>query len=155
MSFGHEYMWCDDFEAGNCRTGDGLYIDENGDAYIEHDEDRYEFDDDEDAFVNSKDPLLRHRHASLYEAHPGQTIAVMCAILDSERVQRNSALTGRTEDPDADAEDDAAIEYISLHEHLSSGARTTAPGIEKRPLQPFEQWVDDVLSGKKTYDDPL
>ena len=157
----HEYMWCEEIDSGYDTSGSkNVCVSEDGDIYVENCDDGVEFDDEDDAFINSKDPLLRHRRSLLYDIRPGQTIAVMCAMLDDEKAQREASLDKSKQIPNildnSDLEDeDIAIEYISLQEHMSSETHAAAPGIVKCPLKPFEQWVDDVLSGKKSYDDPL
>lgn len=45
-------------------------------------------------------------------------------------------------------------EYISLAE-ARGPAQTAGKYVYKRPLRPFEQFVQDVMSGKKSIKDPL
>jgi hypothetical protein len=131
-----------------------VYEDEDGDTYVRYDGETYEYDDEEDEFVNANDPLRKHRGNSLMDPPSGQTIALIGSMLDAEKVQREA---NKITSDDDEGADDVAIEYISLHEHLSDG-KTKPAVIGGSPVlspRPFEQWVDDVLSGKKTYDDPL
>ena len=122
----------------------GVYVDDaTGDVYVNSEDDTDKYEDEDDEFLNSNDPLRKHRRPSLYEANPGQSIAVIGAMLDESRG------IGKTSSDKAENSAEESVEYVSMQDHLGSG--TTA----KRPLKPFEQWVDDVLHGRKTYDDPL
>jgi hypothetical protein len=125
-------------------------------------EDGYEeaFEDAEDEFLNSNDPLRKPNFQSaVSETSPGQTIAIVGAMLDDERAQWQASYE-KNEDiewEELDDDEDIATKYVSMSEHLSSGNKrpTVIGGSSVLKKRPFEQWVEDVLSGRKTYDDPL
>lgn len=116
------------------------------------------FEDEDDAFINSNDPLRKNQDLSECKTSPGQTIAIVGAMLDDERAQRTaSSDKNEKADWEEDSDDEVAIRYVSMNDHLNSEDEkpTMIGGSPVLPKRPFEQWVDDVLSGKKTYDDPL
>ena len=124
---------------------DGVYVDDTtGDVYVNSEDDPDKYEDEDDEFLNSNDPFRKHQRPSLYEANPGQTIAVVGAMLDEYKKIRKKSLYK----PEKSAED-SSIKYVSIKEHLGSDTAT------KKALKPFEQWVEDVLHGRKTHDDPL
>lgn len=123
---------------------DGVYIDDaTGDVYVNSEDDPDKYEDDEDEFLNSNDPFRKYRRPSLYEANPGQAIAVVGAMLDRYKKTGKKSF-GRNE---KNAE--GCVEYVSIKKHLNLDTAT------KQTLKPFEQWVEDLLHGKKTYEDQL
>ncbi len=76
--------------------------------------------------------------------------------IDRIPIHKTIAVVGamvETETPLQAEVTEEVTEYISLAE-----AQGTAPGkkyITNKPLRPFEQYVQDIISGKKSISDPL
>lgn len=127
------------------------------DGYDHEHEDDYErrYEDEDDEIINSNDPLRQGNFSfGINETSPGQTIAIIGAMLEEDK-QKASLDKAEKKGWQLDTSED--VEFISMSEHLEPSTKkpTSIGGSPVLKKRPFEQWVDDVLSGKKTYDDPL
>lgn len=123
--------------------------------------------EEEEALVNQNDPFAAERDQfSPYERHLDEDYERYLDSEDEEQKAMQDALDdfstkdaiitasilggmlSEGEDPD---QFDEQVERISMKE---ANAEPTKKG-EKLPLRPFEKWVDDVLNGRKTWDDDL
>lgn len=99
-------------------------------------------------FIESLDEYTDSEKARLIES------AVDTDTFDVEDAAMFAGIVGgmlsEEEDPDTEAAEKFAqeVEYISLKK-----ARETPQKKGTFPVRPFEKWVNDVLTGKKTWED--
>lgn len=124
-----------------------------------------EFADEEERRVNQNDPFAAIREQfSPYEQDMdsvGQYEEDLKLKEAFEAVEENgaeellmaAAAMDRLDMSDDDFDDE--IERISLKEANRPPKKLSKQMVGPEPLRPFEQWVQDVLNGKKTLDDDL
>lgn len=122
-----------------------------------------EFATEDDYIVNRNDPVLRERSPfaasersfklSVEDARVIGIAGPLAEEMADDFITDEAGLEDSEFDLPDDMEDgeiDAAVEKISMAAHL--GANTKKQKVFKRP---FEQWIDDITTGKKTLRDPL
>lgn len=133
--------------------------------------------DEDDHMVNRNDPMLNKRtNFSPYEAYELGQIDEMCEDAGVDDIEEEpeafeipeeqkkqfgipaaiavaGVMGGLLEEDLGDPTPFVEVKKVSLQQHnMAVNAGTTKKGI---PLRPFEQWVQDVLDGKKTWKDDL
>lgn len=96
------------------------------------------FGEDEESFISANDPMRSE------ERYPGELVIATTGAMCQTEGEYEDAQTIYDKDDDV-------VEYVSMRKHLASKKK----GGSKLVLRPFEQWLQDVRTGKKTIDDPL
>ncbi len=112
-----------------------------------------DFEDEESEFINKNDPFYRGKEDYSYGYDFISTVGLVGAAIDTElKIKRNNRLKMKVMDTERslnEEDNDKGIGYVSVKDYVKGKRKVK----KQKPL--FEQWVDDVISGKKTYDDPL
>jgi len=102
---------------------------------------------EDDYVVNKQDPELR----SLYANFNTTDALESDALDDLDAIVTGIICAGTDTDTDGDI-----VERVSIKEAIEeSNASKKKPVAKKKYYSAFEQWVDDVVNGRKSYNDPL